>query len=97
MVFSLISTGIYGYPKEEALQIAVSTISTYLLKYDMLVYLVVFDKSSFGLSQKLFTSINEYIDEHYVEEAEITLNPRHDRFPMESEVIADDSMKNTVN
>ncbi|MEH7086556.1 macro domain-containing protein [Neobacillus drentensis] len=70
IAFPLISTGIYGYPKEEALQIAVSTIGSFLLQYDMLVYLVVFDKSSFGLSKKLFTSIHQYIDEHYVEEIE---------------------------
>jgi O-acetyl-ADP-ribose deacetylase (regulator of RNase III) len=76
IAFPLISTGIYGYPKEEALQIAVSTISSFLLHHDMLVYLVVFDKNSFGISKKLFTSIHQYIDEHYVEEAEITF-PRH--------------------
>lgn len=74
IAFPLISTGIYGYPKEEALQIAVSTISLFLLKHDMLVYLVVFDKKSFGLSKKLFTSIHEYIDEYYVEEVESTFN-----------------------
>ena len=90
VAFPLISTGIYGYPKEQALQIAISTISTYLLHHDMLVYLVVFDKTSFKLSQKLFTSINEYIDEHFVEEAEATFSRRHDRFGMESEAILDD-------
>ncbi|HWO95273.1 MAG TPA: macro domain-containing protein [Bacillus sp. (in: firmicutes)] len=74
IAFPLISTGIYGYPKEEALQIAVSTISSFLLHHDMFVYLVVFDKKSFGLSKKLFTSIREYIDEYYAEEAEITFN-----------------------
>ncbi|WP_251551156.1 macro domain-containing protein [Neobacillus muris] len=72
IAFPLISTGIYGYPKEEALQIAVSAIGTFLMNHDMLVYLVVFDKKAFGLSKKLFTSIHQYIDEHYVEEAEVT-------------------------
>lgn len=71
IAFPLISTGIFGYPKEDALQIAVSTIGSFLLNHDMLVYLVVFDKKSFGLSKKLFKSIHQYIDEHYVEEAEI--------------------------
>jgi len=70
IAFPLISTGIYGYPKEAAVQIAISTISSFLLENDMLVYLVVFDKKSFGISQKLFASIHQYIDEHYVEEAE---------------------------
>ncbi|MCL6572347.1 MAG: macro domain-containing protein [Bacillus sp. (in: Bacteria)] len=74
IAFPLISTGIYGYPKEEALQIAVSSISSFLLNNDMLVYVVVFDKNSFGVSKKLFTSIHQYIDEHYVEEAELTFS-----------------------
>ncbi|MEH7494317.1 macro domain-containing protein [Neobacillus niacini] len=76
IAFPLISTGIYGYPNEKALHIAVSTISQFLLESDMMVYLVVFDKKSFGLSQKLFATINEYIDEHYVEETDIIFNRR---------------------
>ena len=76
IAFPLISTGIFGYPKEEALQIAISTISSFLLQHDMLVYLVVFDRNSFGISKKLFTSIHQYIDEHYVDEAEIAFS-RH--------------------
>ncbi|RID84342.1 macro domain-containing protein [Peribacillus asahii] len=85
IAFPLISTGIYGYPKEEALQIAVSTISSFLLNHDMFVYLVVFDKQSFGLSKKLFTSIHQYIDEHYVEEVESKFNRsrREERYIME--------------
>ncbi|MEH7238651.1 macro domain-containing protein [Bacillus sp. JJ1562] len=74
IAFPLISTGIYGYPKEEALQIAVSTISSFLMEHDMLVYLVVFDKTSFGVSKKLFNSIHQYIDEHYVDEFETTFS-----------------------
>ncbi len=86
IAFPLISTGIYGYPKEEALQIAVSTISSFLLNHDMLVYLVVFDKKSFGLSKKLFTSIREYIDEYYVDEVENTFKRigREKQYAMDS-------------
>ncbi|HEY5583871.1 MAG TPA: macro domain-containing protein [Ruminiclostridium sp.] len=64
----LISSGIYGYPKDEALRIAISSIREFLLKHEMMVYLVVYDKKSFVLSEKLFTSIKKYIDDHYVEE-----------------------------
>ena len=85
IAFPLISTGIYGYPKEKALQIAVSTISSFLMHYDMHVYLVVFDKNSFGLSKKLFSSIHQYIDEHYVEEIESTFQ----RNRMEEQFILD--------
>ena len=94
VAFPLISTGIYGYPKEEALQIAITTISSFLFNHDMYVYLVVFDKASFGLSQKLYHSINEYIDEQYVDEVETTFSRRQDRFTneplLESEAIVDD-------
>jgi O-acetyl-ADP-ribose deacetylase len=102
IAFPLISTGIYGYPKEEALQIAVSTISQFLMKAEMHVYLVVFDKKSFGLSQKLFTSINEYIDDHYIEEAEITFNRRIEenevfKYNMEAEPVLNQSLMEVIN
>ncbi|MEH7308585.1 macro domain-containing protein [Neobacillus drentensis] len=96
IAFPLISTGIYGYPKEEALQIAISTISSFLLHHDMFVYLVVFDKSSFGVSKKLFSSIHQYIDEHYVEELETTFQRliRDERYVMaplpEDEILQED-------
>ena len=67
IAFPLISSGIYGYPKEEALQIAVDTIRAFLFQNDMTVYLVIFDKKAFQISGKLFTDIAEYIDERYVE------------------------------
>lgn len=66
IAFPLISTGIYGFPKEEALQIALAEISDFLMREDMLVWLVVFDSESFGLSEKLFAEIDSYIDEYYV-------------------------------
>lgn len=67
VAFPMISTGVYGYPKEEALEIAVREISHFLLEHDMLVYLVVFDRRGFQISKKLFGDIAEYIDENYVE------------------------------
>lgn len=68
IAFPLISSGAYGYPKEKALNIEISTIGEFLLKKDMLVYLVVYDKEAFMSSEKLFTSINEYIDDKYIED-----------------------------
>lgn len=67
VAFPLISSGVYGYPKEEALQIAVNEIGKFLLGHDMLVYIVVFDKDCFRVSKKLIADITEYIDEYYVE------------------------------
>lgn len=67
VAFPLISSGIYGYPKDEALGVAMDTISHFLLENDMTVYLVVFDKSAYRISGKLFANIAEYIDDHYAE------------------------------
>ncbi len=67
VAFPLISSGAYGYPKEQALQIAVNEIGKFLLGHDMLVYIVVFDKDCFRVSKKLIAGITEYIDEYYVE------------------------------
>lgn len=71
VAFPLISAGIYGYPKEQALRIAVDTISSFLLQAesgDMSVYLVIFDRASFQLGAKLFAGISAYIDDNYVRE-----------------------------
>lgn len=53
VAFPLIATGVYGFPKNEALDIALSEIGKYLLTHDMNIILVVFDKESFQLSSEL--------------------------------------------
>lgn len=69
IAFPLMATGSNGFPKDKALQIALSTIQEFLMEYDMKVILVVFDEKSFVLSGKLTNNIKAYIDEHYVGEA----------------------------
>lgn len=66
IAFPLIATGNYGFPKSLALQIAVREISTFLLENEMQIYLVVFGKEDFALSEKLFKSVSSYIDETYI-------------------------------
>ncbi len=66
IAFPLISTGSYGFPKPLALQIAVREISSFLMENEMQIYLVVFEKQSFELSEKLFKSVSSYIDANYV-------------------------------
>ena len=68
VAFPLISSGVYGYPKDQALRVAVDTIGQFLLENDMTVYLVIFDRAAYQISGKLFADIAEYIDDHYVEE-----------------------------
>ena len=67
IAFPLISSGNFGYPKDEALDIATNAIKDFLSKNDMLIYLVVFDKESFKINKDLFDSITQYIDDNYVE------------------------------
>ena len=62
IAFPLISTGGFGYPKEEAMRIAVDEINAFLLQYEMLVYLVVFDTKSTELGLKLNPALEAYID-----------------------------------
>ncbi len=68
IAFPLISSGIYGYPKDQALKAAVDTISDFLLEQEMDVSIVVFDRKAYQISGKLFADIAEYIDDRYVEE-----------------------------
>lgn len=67
VAFPLISSGIFGYPKDQALRVAVDTITSFLIDNDMLVYIVIFDKSAFLISEKLFSDITSYIDDKYVD------------------------------
>lgn len=74
VAFPLISSGTFGYPKDQALRIAVDTISEFLLENDMMVYLLVFGERAYHISKKLFDDITEYIDDNYVERVERTGN-----------------------
>lgn len=71
IAFPLISTNNYGFPRDKALQIAISAFSAFLMEHEMQIYLVVFDRTSFRLSEKLFQSVSSYIDENYVDEWEL--------------------------
>lgn len=66
IAFPLISSGVYRYPKDKAINVAVTAIADFLTDNDMLVYIVVFDKDVFQVSKQLISDITEYIDEHYV-------------------------------
>lgn len=68
IAFPLIATGVYGFPKADVLQTALSVFSGFLAENELEIILVVFDNESFELSGKIFTGIDEYIDEHYVGE-----------------------------
>lgn len=69
IAFPLIATGVYDFPKDKALQIAMSTIQAFLLENNMKVILVVFDRKAFELSGKVIDNIREYVDSNYVKTA----------------------------
>ena len=63
IAFPLISSGTFGYPKDQVLKIAMECISSYLRGAEMLVYLVVYDKQSYEFSKRLSSNIKRYIAE----------------------------------
>lgn len=69
IAFPLISTGGFGYPKEEGLRIAVDEINAFLFENEMDIFLVVFDEKSTRLGEKIYPDLETYIDLHYVEVA----------------------------
>ena len=71
IAFPLISSGIYGYPKEEALQVATSAIQDFLTGHDLDVTLVVLDPSAFTISRELLGAVESYIDKHYIDTHQI--------------------------
>lgn len=68
IAFPLISTGSFGYPKEEGMRIAVDEIHAFLLSSKLLVYLVVFDEKATRMGRNLYPDLEAYIDHKYVEE-----------------------------
>lgn len=80
IAFPLIASGNYGFPKDRALQIAISAFSAFLPEHEMQIYLVVFDRRAFQLSEKLFRSVASYIDENYVDALRMVEESRRDRF-----------------
>ena len=67
VAFPLISAGAYGYPKEEAMAVAVDTITGFLADHEMTVFLVLFGRTEFLAGKQLFRDVQEYIDDVYAD------------------------------
>ena len=61
IAFPLISSGTFGFPKDRVLKIALNVIGEFLLEHEMLVYLAVYDKDAYSISEKIFSDIVSYI------------------------------------
>jgi O-acetyl-ADP-ribose deacetylase (regulator of RNase III) len=92
IAFPLISSGAFGYPKDKALKVAIAEIGDFLLQHEMTVYLVVFDRASFALSEKLFASIAEYIDDNYIDLHPSDERNRRERICMQEDVFYEASI-----
>lgn len=67
VAFPLISSGVYGYPKAEALEVAANAIAQFLAENEMTVFIVVFSRDAFEISGRLFSAVASYIDDVYVD------------------------------
>ncbi len=65
VAFPLIASGTYGYPKDKVLKLATATISEFLLKHEMDIYLVVYDVDSYEISKSLKSELDKYINRVY--------------------------------
>lgn len=72
LAFPLISSGLHGYPKAQALQIALQVIGAFLLENDMTIFLVVYDREAFEISSQLFKRVQAYIENSDVDERHLT-------------------------
>ena len=78
VAFPLISADAYGYPKDQAMAVAVDAITKFLFEHDMMVYLVVFGHTEFLTGKKLFRDVQEYIDDVYAA-THVKKNVEHSR------------------
>ena len=71
VAFPLIATGTFGCPTDKAIQIAMNTINSFLIDYDLDVYLVVYNSEAFGISQKLVEDVKSYIEADEAEDERV--------------------------
>ena len=67
VAFPLISSGVYGFPKDRVLRIAMDAIGEFLLEHEMRVYIVVYDREATAISLQLFADVQMFIDDNYVD------------------------------
>jgi len=63
IAFPLISSGTYGYPKDQVLKFAIQVITEFLYDHEMTVYICVLDRNSYEFSQALYAELSRVIAE----------------------------------
>lgn len=76
VAFPLISAGVYRFPHDKAIKIAVREITDFILEYELMVYIVLFDRKAVETSQKLTPNIDSFINDEYVEKKKLIEHPR---------------------
>lgn len=66
IAFPIIATGSNGYPIEDGLRIAMDEINSFLMKNNILIYIVVFDTRSTKIGLNIDAGLKAYIDHNYV-------------------------------
>ena len=67
IAFPIISAGTFGFPKAEALEIAVREIRDFLAEHEMEITLVVFNRECYEISAERHARVQSFIDETYVD------------------------------
>lgn len=101
IAFPFLGAGNNAFPKKLAMRIATEEISRFLMENEMQIYLVVYEKESLFISEKLFSDVRHYIDDAYIAEKEPELreffvsapmpmrNNRPSSYDMQSDASAD--------
>lgn len=71
IAFPLIATGSFGCPTDKAIQIAINTINSFLIDYELDVYLVVYNSEAFGISKKLVEDVKSYVETDVIEDERV--------------------------
>lgn len=89
IAFPLISSGAYGYPKDQVLKFAIQVITEFLYDHELTVYLCIYDRTSYEFSRELFEDIRDFIGEGKKELSEYSIcSPKCE--PCESSVLAEE-------
>ncbi len=72
IAFPLISSGAFGYPKSQAIDIAQQEIRTFLEHHEMDVYLTIYDAEALHFVTERFARVGRFIDDVYVRTSPFT-------------------------